>query len=35
MCQPNAAGDLAKAILGQSKNNQILANAGVRIKGIV
>ena len=35
MCQPTAAGDLAKSILGQSKNNQILANAGVRIKGIV
>jgi hypothetical protein len=35
MCQQNASGDLAKAILGQSKNNQILANAGVRIKGIV
>jgi hypothetical protein len=35
MCQPNPSGDLAKSILGQSKNNQILANAGVRIKGIV
>jgi hypothetical protein len=35
MCQNNASGELAKAILGQSKNNQILANAGVRIKGIV
>jgi len=35
MCQPNSSGDLAKSILGQSKNNQILANAGVRIKGIV
>lgn len=35
MCQPSPAGDLAKSILGQSKNNQILANAGVRIKGIL
>jgi hypothetical protein len=35
MCQPTPAGDLAKSILGQSKNNQILANAGVRIKGIL
>ena len=35
MCQPNPSGDLAKSILGQSKNNQILANAGVRIRGIV
>jgi hypothetical protein len=35
MCQQNASGDLAKAVLGQGKNNQLLANAGVRIKGIV
>ena len=35
MCQPNEAGDLAKVVLNQSKNSSILANAGVKINGIL
>lgn len=33
MAQPNSAGDLVKAAMANAKNNQILGEAGVRIKG--
>lgn len=33
MAQPNSAGDLVKAAMAIAKNNQILGEAGVRIKG--
>lgn len=33
MAQNNSSGDLVKAIMGQAKNNQILGEVGVRIKG--
>lgn len=35
MCQPNQAGDIVKSILNQYKNTEILANAGVQIRGSV
>ena len=35
LCQPNRAGDIVKSILNQYKNTQILANAGVQIRGVV
>lgn len=35
MCQPNQAGDIVKSILNQYKNTEILANAGVQIRGTV
>lgn len=35
LCQPNQAGDIVKSILNQYKNNEILANAGVQIRGVV
>ena len=35
LCQPNDAGNVAATIIGQSKNNQLLGEAGVRIKGIL
>lgn len=33
MAQPNSAGDLVKATMAMAKNNQILGESGVRIKG--
>ncbi len=33
MAQPNSAGDLVKAAMANAKNNQILGEVGVRIKG--
>lgn len=33
MAQPNSAGDLVKAAMANAKNNQILGEAGVRIRG--
>lgn len=33
MAQPNSAGDLVKAAMAMAKNNQILGEAGVRLKG--
>lgn len=35
MCQPNEAGDIAKSILNQYKNNLSLGNIGVKITGTV
>lgn len=35
LCQPNKAGDVAKTVLGQAKTNYILANAGVKITGVL
>lgn len=35
MAQPNSTGDLIKVVMEQAKNNQILGEAGVRIKGSV
>ena len=35
MASPNAAGGVVKSLLGQNKNNSLLANAGVRIGGLI
>lgn len=35
LCQPNEAGEVVKSLLNQTKNNNLLANAGVQIKGEV
>lgn len=35
MSQPTSSGDLLKAVLGQSKNNEALGTAGVRVVGIL
>jgi hypothetical protein len=35
LCQPNPAGDSIKSTLNQFKNIEILANAGVQIRGVI
>lgn len=35
LCQPNQAGDIVKSILNEAKNNEKLANSGVKIRGTV
>ena len=35
LCQPNQAGDAIKSVLNQYKNIDLLANAGVQIRGVI
>jgi hypothetical protein len=35
LCQANQAGDIVKSILNEAKNNEKLANSGVKIRGTV